>query len=378
MKNLLFVFLLLHCAIFLQAQYTVRIVVNSVAAKPNDAIYLSGNFNNWYPADNNFKLKPFGGGRLVVVLNDMKPGNYEYKFTRADWSKVETTAKGEDIANRTFTLSTDTSIEVSIAGWKDDFPDKPIPNTASANVHILDSAFFIPQLNRYRRIWIYLPASYQKEKNKLYPVLYMQDGQNLFNEQTAAFHTEWGIDECLDTLAQQLHKECIVVGIDNDSTKRLNEYNPYDNNKYGKGEGKQYLDFVANTLKPFVDKNYRTLKDAKHTFIGGSSMGALISMYALVQYPNVFGGAAVFSPSFWVAPEIYTDVTNAKWQKTFQIYFYAGQKESNRMVIDMQRMFNIIKQKNCCRVENVTFPLGQHNEKYWRDEFDDFYRWLTP
>jgi len=378
MKNLLFVFLLLHCAIFLQAQYTVRIVVNSVAAKPNDAIYLSGNFNNWNPADNNFKLKPFGGGRLVVVLNDMKPGNYEYKFTRADWSKVETTAKGEDIANRTFTLSTDTSIEVSIAGWKDDFPDKPIPNTASANVHILDSAFFIPQLNRYRRIWIYLPASYQKEKNKLYPVLYMQDGQNLFNEQTAAFHTEWGIDECLDTLAQQLHKECIVVGIDNDSTKRLNEYNPYDNNKYGKGEGKQYLDFVANTLKPFVDKNYRTLKDAKHTFIGGSSMGALISMYALVQYPNVFGGAAVFSPSFWVAPEIYTDVTNAKWQKTFQIYFYAGQKESNRMVIDMQRMFNIIKQKNCCRVENVTFPLGQHNEKYWRDEFDDFYRWLTP
>ncbi len=378
MKRLFFIFSISLCSIFLQAQYTVRIVVNTVAAKANDAIYIAGNFNNWNPADNNYKLKPFGGGRLVVVLNDIKPGNYEYKFTRGEWSKVETTAKGEDIANRTFTLSADTSIEVSIAGWKDDFPDKPIPNTASVNVHILDSAFFIPQLNRYRRIWIYLPASYQKEKNKLYPVLYMQDGQNLFNEQTAAFHTEWGIDECLDTLALQLHKECIVVGIDNDSTKRLNEYNPYDNDKYGKGEGKQYLDFVVNTLKPFVDKNYRTLKDAKHTFIGGSSMGALISMYALVQYPNVFGGAAVFSPSFWIAPEIYTDVTNAKWQNTFQIYFYAGQKESNRMVIDMQRMFNIIKQKNCCRAENVTFPLGQHNEKYWRDEFDDFYRWLTP
>jgi predicted alpha/beta superfamily hydrolase len=378
MKNLFFVFLLLNSSLFLQAQYTVRIIVNSVATKPNDAIYLSGNFNEWNPANDNYKLKPFGGGRLVVVLNDMKPGNYEYKFTRGNWSKAETTAKGEDIDNRTFIVNGDTSIEVSIAGWKDDFPDKPIPNTASANVHVLDSAFFIPQLNRYRRIWIYLPASYQKEKNKSYPVLYMQDGQNLFNQQTAAFHTEWGIDECLDTLALQLHKECIVVGIDNDSTKRLNEYNPYDNDKYGKGEGKQYLDFVANTLKPFVDKNYRTLKDAKHTFIAGSSMGALISMYALVQYPDVFGGAGIFSPSFWIAPEIYTDVTNVKWQKTFQIYFYAGQKESNRMVIDMQRMFNIIKQKNCCRAENVTFPLGQHNEKYWRDEFDDFYRWLTP
>jgi len=378
MKNLIFIFLLSLSAILLKAQYSVRIIVNSIATKPNDAIYLSGNFNDWNPSDNNYKLKPFGGGRLVVVLNDIKPGSYEYKFTRGDWSKVETTAKGEEIDNRTVIINGDTSFEISIAGWKDDFPDKPIPNTASANVHLLDSAFFIPQLNRYRRIWVYLPAAYQKEKNKSYPVLYMQDGQNLFNEQTAAFQAEWGIDECLDTLAMQLHKECIVIGIDNDSTKRLNEYNPYDNDKYGKGEGKEYLDFVANTLKPFIDKNYRTLKDANHTFIAGSSMGALISMYALIQYPNVFGGAGIFSPAFWIAPEIYTDVTNAKWQKNFQVYFYAGEKESNRMAIDMQRMFNIIKQKNCCRIEDVTFPLGQHNEKYWRNEFDDFYKWLTP
>jgi predicted alpha/beta superfamily hydrolase len=205
----------------------------------------------------------------------------------------------------------------------------------------------------------------------------MHDGQNLFNEQTAGFGMEWGVDECVDTLAKQLHKECIVVGIDNDSSKRMNEYNPYDNDKYGKGEGKEYLDFIANTLKPFIDKNYHTLKDVNHTFIAGSSMGGLISMYALVAYPNIFGGAAIFSPSFWIAPEIYTDVTNAKWQKSFQIYFYAGKKESNRMVIDMQRMFNIIKQKNCCRLDDVTFPLGEHNEKYWRDEFDDFYRWLS-
>ena len=107
-------------------------------------------------------------------------------------------------------------------------------------------------------------------------------------------------------------------------------------------------------------------------------MGGLISLYALIAYPNVFGGAGIFSPAFWIAPQLYTDVANAKWQKNFQIYFYAGEKESNTMVRDMQKMFNIIKQKNCCRLEDVTFPLGQHNEKYWRDEFDDFYRWLTP
>ena len=217
MKRLFFIFFISLCSIFLHAQFTVRIVVNIIAIKANDAIYIAGNFNDWKPADTNTKLKPFGGGRLVIVFNDVKPGLFEYKFTRGDWSKVETTAKGEEIENRTLNVTGDTSLEVSIAGWKDDFPDKPKPNTASANVHLLDSAFFIPQLNRYRRIWIYLPASYQKEKNKSYAVLYMHDGQNLFNEQTAGFGMEWGVDECLDTLAAQLHKECIVVGIDNDS-----------------------------------------------------------------------------------------------------------------------------------------------------------------
>jgi len=378
MKKLLLFFVCCFTCPFLFAQFTLRLIVDSVATRKPDDIYVAGNFNNWTPGDTHYKMKPFGGIRRVFVFKDVPAGKFEFKFTRGGWDKVETTAKGEDVANHEVNVGADTSLTFSIAGWHDDYPDKPKPNTATAQVQVLDTAFAIPQLNRTRRIWIYLPKSYNFLKGKSYPVLYMQDGQNLFNEQTAAFHTEWGIDECLDTLAPQLHKEFIVIGIDNDSTKRLNEYNPYDNDKYGKGEGKQYLDFVANTLKPFVDKNYRTLKDAKHTFIGGSSMGGLISMYALVQYSNVFGGAAVFSPSFWIAPEIYTDVTNAKWQKTFQIYFYAGEKESDRMVIDMQRMFNIFKQKNCCRVEKVIFPLGQHNEKYWRDEFDDFYRWLTP
>ena len=105
-------------------------------------------------------------------------------------------------------------------------------------------------------------------------------------------------------------------------------------------------------------------------------MGGLISLYALVKYPNVFGGAGVFSPAFWTAPQIYTDVANIKWQKNLHIYFYAGEKESNIMVADMKKMSDIITQKKCCNTQTVTFPLGQHNEKYWREEFDDFYRWI--
>ena len=375
MRRLFAFIIFIICFSKAHAQYTVRIIVNNIGAKPNDDIYIAGNFNNWNPADKDSKLKPFAGGRRIIVFNSVDTGHYEFKFTRGSWDKAETTAKGEEIENRILDIKGDTSLELSIGGWKDNYPDKPKPNTASANVHVIDTAFYMPQLDRYRRIWIYLPPSYNTQKNKAYPVLYMHDGQNLFNEQTA-FDKEWGVDECLDTLSTQLNKECIVVGIDNGGDKRMSEYNPYDDDKYGKGEGKQYLEFIATTLKSYIDKNYRTQKDAQHTFIAGSSMGGLISMYALVEYPDVFGAAGIFSPSFWLVPQLYTDVANTKWQKKFRIYFYAGQKESAAMVRDMQRMVNIIKAKNCCQMQDVTFPLGQHNEKYWREEFDDFYRWL--
>jgi predicted alpha/beta superfamily hydrolase len=376
MKKFFAILVFSFCLFLAHGQYTVRIIITDIAAKPKDDIYISGNFNNWNPGDYKMKLKPFAGGRRIIVFNDLDTGHYEFKFTRGSWDKVETTSKGDGIENRTMDIKSDTSLELIIAGWKDDAPEKPKPNTASANVQIIDTAFFIPQLNRYRKIWIYLPSSYNKTKNKTYPVLYMHDGQNLFNEQTSAFGMEWGVDECLDTLATQLNKECIVVGIDNGGDRRMTEYNPYDDAKYGKGEGKQYIEFIATTLKTYVDNHYRTLKDANHTFIAGSSMGGLISMYALVEYPDVFGAAGIFSPAFWMAPQLYTDVADVKWQKKFRIYFYAGQKENNTMVRDMLRMVNVIKQKNCCELQDVTFPLGQHNENYWREEFDDFYRWL--
>jgi predicted alpha/beta superfamily hydrolase len=211
---------------------------------------------------------------------------------------------------------------------------------------------------------------------KQYPVLYMQDGQNLFNEQTAAFG-EWGVDECLDTLQKQTGKDCIVVGIDNGGDKRNNEYNPYDNAQFGKGEGNQYVEFLVKTLKPFIDGKYRTLKDAPHTYIAGSSMGALISLYAEIKYPNVFGSAGVFSPAFWIAPQLNDDIAKANWATMQRFYFYAGGKESNTEVGDMDKVINLIQNKNHTEAYRSVYPLGQHNETYWRQEFDDFYRWLV-
>ncbi len=367
---LLFVF---H-ALKTEAQFSLKIVVTQFPSKATDDFYVAGNFNGWNPKDEQYKMKPFGGGRKMLLLKDVEAGRYEFKITRGDWSKAETTAEGNDIPNRFFEVKEDATVEIKIAGWRDDYPVKPKPYTALPQVKIIDTAFFIPQLNRKRRIWMFFPKGYATS-TKTYPVLYMHDGQNLFNEQTAAFG-EWGIDECLDTLQKRIIKECIVVGIDC-GEKRINEYNPYEEAKYGKGEGKEYTEFLVKTLKPFIDSKYRTKKDAANTFIAGSSMGGLISFYAAMQYPEIFGSAGIFSPSFWITPQIYKDAEAAKWKTQPRFYFYAGKKESEFMVTDMEKMVSLLQKKNPeYQIRKVVNPSGEHNEKAWRREFVDFYIWL--
>jgi predicted alpha/beta superfamily hydrolase len=376
MKKLFLLFVYVNLCSLLFGQYSLRIVVTDAATKQQEDIYVAGNFNNWNPADPSFKMKPFGGTRRVYVLKDIAPGKYEFKFTRGSWDKVETTAKGEDLENHIIEVNSDTSVTFSVAGWHDAYPVKPKPNTASAQVQVLDTAFFMPQLNRNRRIWVYLPKNYQLLKSKSYPVLYMQDGQNLFNEQTAAFG-EWGIDECLDTLQQQLNKECIVVGIDNGGERRINEYDPFDTQQYGKGQGDAYVDFLALVLKPYIDKHFRTLKDAQHTFIAGSSVGALISLYAVAKYPEVYSSAGIFSPSFWIAPQMFNNIQQKKWNGVHRFFFYAGGKEAQTMIPDMKKMEGLLyESKDQVQTREVIFPLGQHNETYWRKIFPEFYKWL--
>lgn len=358
----------------LQAQFSVRLVVNDVATRKQDEIYVAGNFNNWNPKDENYKLKPFGGGRRGVVLKDLAAGTYAFKFTRGSFDKVECAADGRDISDRVLEVNGDVSQDFSIAGWKDDYPQRPKQYTASPQVRILDTAFVIPQLSRSRRVWIYLPKGYATS-GRLYPVLYMQDGQNLFNEQTA-FMGEWGVDECLDSMQQQTGKECIVVGIDNGGARRMTEYNPYDNAQNGPGEGKQYAAFLATTLKPFIDGKYRTKKGPENTFIAGSSMGALISLYTIMQYPNVFGGAGIFSPSLWIAPQVFTDAEKFTTTGFPKFYFYAGGKEPPPMVADLDKLLAVLQKKDRYNLRRSVYPLGEHNEKAWRQEFTAFYRWV--
>ncbi|WP_373941728.1 alpha/beta hydrolase-fold protein [Polaribacter sejongensis] len=130
-------------------------------------------------------------------------------------------------------------------------------STKAANVSILQTTFVINGLNDIaHKIWLYLPPNYTTSTEK-YDVIYMHDAQNLFDDATS-FVGEWGIDETLNTLYKNTGKNFIVVGIENGGEKRIEEYTPWKNEKYGGGKGAIYINFLVNKLKPFIDKKYRT------------------------------------------------------------------------------------------------------------------------
>ena len=365
------------------SQHSVRFIISSLPVRNlhDSNLFMAGSFNGWNPQDKNYQFQKnenarpndsVGQGNYFLGTK-LEDGMYEFKITRGGWDKVECKKGGADIQNRFFKLKSDTTINMTVEEWADNIEKKPGVSTASKNVHIIDTAFLIPQLNRTRRILIYLPPDYTTSK-KRFPVLYMHDGQNVFDHLTS-FAGEWGVDETLDSISDH-GGEMIVVAIDHGGSKRINEYCPYDMEKFGKGEGDKYVDFLVKTLKPFVDKNYRTLKSKQNTFIAGSSMGGLISMYAVLKYPKLFGGAGVFSPAFWIGPEIFDDIKAKGSKVNTKIYFYCGEQEGENMVPYTEKAFSEMRKVSHSKMVCIIRPDGKHSEWVWKEEFPLFYLWL--
>ncbi|HUR30341.1 MAG TPA: alpha/beta hydrolase-fold protein, partial [Saprospiraceae bacterium] len=300
-------------------------------------------------------------------------GVIEYKFTRGSWETVEGTASGDFIPNRTYTYTGGTqTLNVSIAGWE----GKGGNHTAADNVMIIDEDFYMPQLNRTRRIWIYLPPDYDTSL-KNYPVIYMHDGQNLFDAYYS-FAAEWKIDESMNELFDEGDYGAIVVGIDNGGNQRINEYSPFINPNYGGGEGELYASFIVNTLKPYIDTNYRTLPGREYTAIAGSSLGANISLYTGVEYQSVFSKVGLFSPAFWFSDSLYQHVLDEGVDEEMRFYFVAGDNESSTIVEDMMDMYDALQQAgvNESDMQLLHHPDGAHSEWYWAREYPDGYEWL--
>lgn len=231
----------------------------------------------------------------------------------------------------------------------------------------------IPKLTgkKKRNVYIYLPESYEQDSESRYPVLYMFDGHNIFIDEEASFGKSWGLKDYMDFTETPL----IVVGIEcnhDPDNGRLKEYAPYSfsDPTYGKiaGKGKLTMEWIVRWLKPQIDKNFRTLPDREFTFIGGSSMGGLMSLYALLAHNDVFSRAAALSPSIWANKrEIDRLIRTASIDENTVLYMDYGSEEFTNHK-GMQPLFNktvnLLLKKGIFLTSRV-IPYGDHSEASW-------------
>jgi len=244
-------------------------------------------------------------------------------------------------------------------------------------IETVHEAFEIALLDTTRKIRILLPCDYYL-KNQRYPVLYLHDGQNLFDEN--APYGNWAIDKKLEDMARAGNAGIIVVAIDHGDESRLKEYNPFPISRVGKGHGRRYARFLAESLKPHIDQYYRTLPDREYTGIGGSSMGGLISIWCGLRRPRIYSKFMIFSPSLWISPLIYYHAMTFFPPDDTSFYIYSGEKESKSMVPQVEKFARIIEKRRRRRANvNVTISLNperEHNEWYWSNEFANAIEWL--
>ncbi len=338
-------------------------------------VYISGNFNDWVTQDFRFSMRKVSEGKYEFVFPEGKEFEKEliYKFTKGDWSEVEIDRYGNKTPNRHWDDEKPQRIE-KVAKWRKNWlPYRPsqLPKT-----HLISEEFEIPQLNKTRKIWALLPHDYDTATES-YPVLYLQDAQNLFNEN--AEFGNWQIDKKLAVMSDYGIGKIIIIAVEHAESERIQEYN-VGRTLLGTGNGKQYIRFLTDTLKPFVDKTFRTKPEREFTGIGGSSMGGLVSVFSGLIYPEVFGKLMVFSPSLWVIPKIRLGFLDFFEPLETRLYLYAGGNESDTMVAHVTKLRKrLLKRESLKGKMKVRLSInkeGRHNETYWSDEFPKAIEWL--
>ncbi len=341
-------------------------------------VFLSGDFCDWYPDLPAFQLQPVAPGRYqldwpsAVAL----PDTLVYKYTRGGWDQVELDAWGGGAPNRTTWGQAGVCQDV-VPHWR--WYGQAVnpdywPRLA------LDETIPVPPLNTSRRVRVLVPFDYE-QTNRSYPVLYLNDGQNLAG--SGSDYGSWAVDRTMALLAGQHRHAVLLVLIDHGGTERVNEFTP-DRTLAGTGNGRRYLDFLVNTLKPYVDARFRTQPEPVHTGIGGSSLGGLISLYGGLLHPGTFGKLLVFSPSLWISQTVYREARRINPPQPMTIYLYGGEQESQHMVAALHQLVRALQHapsqerpgRARLRLKLVVDPGGRHNEATWGRAFLPALQWL--
>jgi predicted alpha/beta superfamily hydrolase len=239
-------------------------------------------------------------------------------------------------------------------------------------------------LGNQRTLIVYLPPGYEHDSERHYPVLYLHDGQNVFDRATAFMGQEWQVDETAQTLIEQGKIEpLIIVGIYNMGEQRIHEYTQtHDDRKQAGGQAGLYGRFLVEEVKPFIDRRYRTLVEPQHTGLGGSSLGGLVTMHLGLRYPHYFGKLMVMSPSvWWDRGVILREVEWLKAKPATRIWLDMGTKEGHILLEQARMLRDHLLAQDWRLKDDLHYHEARgarHTESAWAKRVGPALRFLFP
>lgn len=385
--NLVLIAFLAAVCFPIAAAQRIELIVHIPANTPaGESVYLAGSLpgvGSW-KADGVKLIR--GEDHVCRGFLDLEIGQtLEYKITRGNWQSVEKNVDGTERANRTLVVDAAThQVEITVDRWASADAPKPA-RTVVGDLKIHRIASRILGGPRNLRIW--LPPGYDDDPAARYPVLYMHDGQNCFDRAISAFGEEWEIDETLTRLiGENAIAPLIVVGIDNAGENRIKEYTYVADSEHGGGDGAKYAEFLLKEVRPLVEEKFRVRTGPVDTYIGGSSLGGLVSLEIARRNPGIFGGVIAMSPSLWwangqVLAEIEHDAGGLQdariWIDMGAAESIARQPDSAKRFVEqarqLDRLFSAQQINHQLMVDEVH---TQHNERAWAHRFPQAIAWL--
>jgi predicted alpha/beta superfamily hydrolase len=243
--------------------------------------------------------------------------------------------------------------------------------------------FYSRFLKNQRDLVIYLPPGYNEQPQRHFPVLYLHDGQNLFDAATAFGGVDWHVGQTADDcIYRGIVEPLIIVGIYNAGKQRLREYTPTRMPRLGGGSATRYAKFLTQELQPFMQQNYRILGGVENTGMGGSSLGGLVSLFVGLRMPEVFGRIAALSPSVWWNQRVILRFADAApVHPRPRIWLDIGTREGSRTIDDVERFRDVLLHKGWQWQQDLHYERvngGEHNEAAWAQRVGPFLQFLFP
>ncbi len=358
----------------LQAQTPSVIHVTFVLTSPDlpsdTSVYITGSLEQlgmWKPGKVKMEAKGDHTWTREMVID--RPLSIEYKYTLGSWEHEGADASLTPLPNLVANVTEDKTVKDTVLFWTREKRKRVNHGQITGTVRYHRALKGAGLKDRDLVVW--LPPDYETDEARRYPVIYMHDGQNIFDPVTSAYGTDWSIDEAVDDLIRKKSIDpVIVVGVYNTSD-RMKEYTPGD-------KGTAYMEFIVETVKPLIDSTYRTMPDRENTIVGGSSAGGMASFMLVWEYPEVFSKAICMSPAFRSVSAggwNYVKTVESSKERKRDVFIYmdnGGLGLESQLQPGIDEMLTALKSKGYEDGKDFVFladPAAQHSEGDWAKRF---------